>query len=375
MAASEDRYVFHVEWFDMQADVIRRYTLTFYPRDNSIEMYDPKNKRSFFKRTEYPDISLGGLYIGAVVTVLARQLKVIDYADEYTRNKLESQKGRTLALVKPDAYNHIGTILSSVQAAGFVIARLKMVRMNAQQAEAFCRLQPQEGNGPEHVHHMQADVCVAMELVGDDAVPKWQAIVGPADPQRAQAEAPKCLRAHLATDAVRNAVHGSADQSTALAEIDFFFGRGGGSWPTTAVFNNCACLVVRPHAFHAAGEVVSRVLAEGFEISAMGIWHMDRATAEEFLEVYKGVLPEYHDSCAQLCTGPSLVMEVRQQDCVPALRNLVGPHDPEVAKHLRPATLRAKYGVDRVQNGVHCTDLTEDGLLEVEYFFKIMYKP
>lgn len=43
----------------------------------------------------------------------------------------------------------------------------------------------------------------------------------------------------------------------------------------------------------------------------------------------------------------------------------MGPIDPEVASHLRPDTLRAKYGVNRVENAVHCTDLPEDGLLEV----------
>ena len=37
----------------------------------------------------------------------------------------------------------------------------------------------------------------------------------------------------------------------------------------------------------------------------------------------------------------------------------------EVCRHLRPHTLRAKYGENKVQNGVHCTDLPEDGSLEV----------
>lgn len=39
---------------------------------------------------------------------------------------------------------------------------------------------------------------------------------------------------------------------------------------------------------------------------------------------------------------------------------------------LRPKTLRAQFGVDKVMNGVHCTDLPEDGLLETEYFFRIL---
>ena len=35
--------------------------------------------------------------------------------------------------------------------------------------------------------------------------------------------------------------------------------------------------------------------------------------------------------------------------------------DPEIAKNLRPNTLRARFGHTRTHNGVHCTDLPEDG--------------
>lgn len=50
----EERYVFEVEWYDQQADIIRYYRLIFYPLDNSIEMYDKKMKRVFLKRVEVP---------------------------------------------------------------------------------------------------------------------------------------------------------------------------------------------------------------------------------------------------------------------------------------------------------------------------------
>jgi len=46
----EDRFVFESEWFDAQADLIRKYLLTFYPVDGTIEMYDLKNRRMFLKR-------------------------------------------------------------------------------------------------------------------------------------------------------------------------------------------------------------------------------------------------------------------------------------------------------------------------------------
>lgn len=372
MPATDERFVFHVEWFDQQADVIRRYMMTFFPNDNSISMFDVKNNRPFVKRSAYAEVTLADLYIGATVTVLARQLKIIEYGDPYTKKALEEKKGRTLAMIKPDAYNNIGQILSAVGQSGLVISRLKMIRMDAESAAQFTNTGEGDCSGPDHGQHLTSDVCVVMELIGTDAVSIWQQMMGPASPAEAKVMAPTSIRAALATDDVRNAVYGSSSADKANSDLNFFF--DGKKWPSTALFNNCTCCVVRPHAFaKSGGEIVSRILAEGFEISAMSIWHLDKASAEEFSEVYRGVMPEYHDMVAQLCAGPCLVMEVRQEDAVNALRKLVGPHDPEVAKHLRPKTIRAQYGMDRVNNAVHCTDLAEDGLLEVEYFFNILH--
>ena len=70
---------------------------------------------------------------------------------------------------------------------------------------------------------------------------------------------------------------------------------------------------------------------------------VDAVNCLDFLEVYKGVLPEFNDIATEMSSGPILAMEIRQKDCVGQLRKLVGPHDPEIAQHLRPDTLRAKY--------------------------------
>lgn len=75
----------------------------------------------FLKRTEIPGISLGDLYIGSTVTVYSRQLVVKEYADLYTRTAFEEKRGRTLALIKPNAYLHIGKIVSRIQSEGFQI--------------------------------------------------------------------------------------------------------------------------------------------------------------------------------------------------------------------------------------------------------------
>jgi len=34
----EERFVFETEWYDSQASLIRKYLLTFYPKDASAEM-------------------------------------------------------------------------------------------------------------------------------------------------------------------------------------------------------------------------------------------------------------------------------------------------------------------------------------------------
>lgn len=103
----------------------------------------------------------------------------------------------------------------------------------------------------------------------------------------------------------------------------------------------------------------------------MEMFNLDRPTAEEFFEVYKGVLPEFVGMIDEMTCGPCIVMEVRQENAVQAFRNLCGPMDPEIAKNLRPNTIRAKFGLTRCVNAVHCSDLEEDGLLECEYFFSI----
>merc|ERR1712099_214816 len=99
-------------------------------------------------------------------------------------------------------------------------------------------------------------------------------------------------------------------------------------------------------------------------ISALKMWSLPKSIVEEFLEVYRGILPEYHDAVEELGSGPVVAIEVRQENAVDSFRKLVGPQDPEIASHLRPDTLRAKYGINLVQNAIHCTDLKEDGLLE-----------
>lgn len=58
------------------------------------------------------------------------------------------------------------------------------------------------------------------------------------------------------------------------------------------------------------------------------MFFMEKANAEEFYEVYKGVVQEYNAMVNELTSGPSIAMEIRAQNAPVAFREMVGPADP-----------------------------------------------
>lgn len=153
----------------------------------------------------------------------------------------------------------------------------------------------------------------------------------------------------------------------------------------------------------------------------MKMFNLPRKNCEEFYEVYNGVSPDYlvrikqhsnHDRIpkivlcviqqmvTELSSGPLMALEIGKsnlnESAYKAFRELCGPFDPvrllfilwisfmrnlffcfcfrlkEVAREIRPSTIRARFGVTPTKNAVHCTDLAEDCSLELDYFFKIL---
>ena len=62
----------------------------------------------------------------------------------------------------------------------------------------------------------------------------------------------------------------------------------------------------------------------------MQTFFLDRATAEEFFELYKGVLPDYQVMIDQMVSGPCLAVEVRQDNVVQGLKAVCGSYDPAI---------------------------------------------
>ncbi|XP_053391011.1 nucleoside diphosphate kinase 7-like [Mercenaria mercenaria] len=371
---ADNRYCFIVEWYDQFAALVRQYQLMFYSRDNSVEMFDVKNRRIFLKRTKLDGLKLENLYIGATVDLFSRQITFVDYGDDFTKNCLCQQKERSLGIIKPDAMSKVGQIIDTIFQSGFKVTKLKMCHLTRN--EAFELYQEHQGKTffDKLISFMTSGPILAFELMGVDAVNKWREMIGPTDSAEARKCAPSSLRSRFGKDNTENACHGSDGLASAARELEFFFPSVGQVRRNTAKCTECTCCVIKPHAVQAgnAGKIISAIMEAGFEVSAIEMFHMEKANAEEFFEVYKGVVQEYNAMVLELTSGPCIALEVRAQNAPTAFREMSGPADPEIARHLRPRTLRALFGQDKVKNAVHCTDLPEDGLLEVEYFFKVL---
>ncbi|XP_073903644.1 nucleoside diphosphate kinase homolog 7 isoform X1 [Castor canadensis] len=373
--SQSERFAFIAEWYDPNASLLRRYELFFYPGDGSVEMHDVKNRRTFLKRTKYDDLHLEDLYIGNKVNVFSRQLMLVDYGDQYTARQLGSRKEKTLALIKPDAVSKAGEIIEIINKTGFTITKLKMMMLSRKEAMDFHVDHQSRPFYNELIQFITSGPVIAMEILRDDAICEWKRLLGPANSGVARTDAPGSIRALFGTDGIRNAAHGPDSFASAAREMELFFPSSGGCGPAnTAKFTNCTCCIIKPHAISEGllGKILMSIRDACFEISAMQMFNMDHVNVEEFYEVYKGVVSDYNDMVTEMYSGPCVAMEIQQNNPTKTFREFCGPVDPEIARHLRPETLRAIFGKTKIQNAVHCTDLPEDGLLEVQYFFKIL---
>ena len=170
----EEKFTFEVDWHDTQACIIRKYRVFYYPVTRSIEMFDIKNMRMFLKKQQMPGIELDDFYIGSQVTILARVLKVTDYGDVHTRARFETDRQRTFAMIKPDAYHSMGKIIDTILQNGFKINKLKLSRFNRETAAFFYKEHTGKPFFDGLVEHQISDVVVGMELVNKEAINLWR---------------------------------------------------------------------------------------------------------------------------------------------------------------------------------------------------------
>ena len=83
-----------MEWLDPHSGLTRRYQFLYWPATRDVEMFDLKNRRAFLKKTPIPTLAMEDLFLGAVVAVYARQLKVVEFGDAFTEQRFATTRQR-----------------------------------------------------------------------------------------------------------------------------------------------------------------------------------------------------------------------------------------------------------------------------------------
>lgn len=130
--------------------------------------------------------------------------------------------GKTLAIIKPDAVaaGKAGAVLAHLEAAGFELRAIRMLRLSEAQAQAFYAVHKERPFFTSLVRFMTSGPCIPLLLVKDDAVAALRATIGATDPAEAEAGT---VRALYAESKERNAIHASDSDENARIEAAFFF--------------------------------------------------------------------------------------------------------------------------------------------------------
>ncbi|KAG1675105.1 Nucleoside diphosphate kinase 7 [Nymphon striatum] len=373
MSDDDFKYTFLVEWFDPESEVNRQFFLHFFSESGSVSMYDIKNRRMFLKKIFCKDINLHNFHIGRTLNVFSRQLVIKQFGDLNTQNRFGMKTQKTLAILMESSLSDIGNIFELIYQSGLKITRGRMIKISKENISSF-DIQDSPANLKSKIEAFSPGSIFAMELVGEMAISVWHKLI---DQWTGSCEINE-IEPENSDPNILDKSYGSVDLEDVEKELDFMFSSHHCCWESSAVFSLSTCCVIKPHAVikNLSGAIIKEIQSKGFNISALQMFYLSEKSASKFYQVYQNVLPEYKNMVSELVKGPCIAMEITCHPCknlseiVNNFREFVGPSDPEVAKSIRPDSLRAKYGTDRIRNAIHCSDLLEESIVETEFFFK-----
>lgn len=118
------------------------------------------------------------------------------------------------------------------------------------------------------------------------------------------------------------------------------------------------------------GEVISRIEAKGYRITALRMLQADRALLEKHYAEHQGK-PFFEPLVEFMMSGPIVALVAEGNRVIEGFRSLAGTTDPTVAA---PGTIRGDLARDQgtkvVQNIVHGSDSPESAAREIAIFFE-----
>ena len=118
------------------------------------------------------------------------------------------------------------------------------------------------------------------------------------------------------------------------------------------------------------GEVIARIEAKGYKISALRMLQADRALLEKHYAEHQGK-PFFEPLLEFMMSGPIVAIVAEGNRVIEGFRSLAGVTDPTVAA---PGTIRGDLARDQgtkvVQNIVHGSDSPDSAAREIAIFFE-----
>eukprot|EP00940_MAST-03C_sp_MAST-3C-sp2_P003154 g3154.t1 len=327
-----------------------------------------KRKRLFLKRVPYPSVTIGDLFLGSTLLIYARQLKIVDFCDSITRARFGKITPFLVLVPHFEMSASCGAMLDHLEnaEASLRLRRLRTVNLTSSDAREISKTLNIEGSLAQD---LSKSTTLVVEMTHPEGARAWTT-----------RGTGKVLESKFFYES-----RVFASSPSTLAAIEMLLGGGqaelSSAKSSTATFAaNATCCLIKPHALRARvlGNVVGDIVKDGrWTISAIKTVRMNLRAAESFLEVYRGVVSNVQDYANELSSSACVAMEILPakgatvSSAVSEFRKLAGPFKWDFASRLRPKTLRAKYGISDVQNGIHCTDLESDGVGECKAAFGI----
>ncbi|XP_064072218.1 nucleoside diphosphate kinase homolog 5-like isoform X3 [Vanessa tameamea] len=112
-----------------------------------------------------------------------------------TDAEYQTYSERTLAIIKPEAYENAEDIENQICDNGFMILARREVRLTPEQAAELYKGHYGRHHFPHLVAHISSGPIIALVLAAKNCIQKWRTLMGPARVVEAQAYWPDSLRA------------------------------------------------------------------------------------------------------------------------------------------------------------------------------------
>ena len=125
----------------------------------------------------------------------------------------------TVAVIKPNAFQHKETIVDKIKDLGFNVKAQKEQVMNQELFEAFYKQHQGQEFYENLKEFMMSGPSVVLLLSERNAISNWKEVIGPTDPS----ENTRGLRSIFGSDTLANGLHGTSNNKKVQELVLLFF--------------------------------------------------------------------------------------------------------------------------------------------------------